>query len=59
MALNTPDAPELTREQVASILTKPLEQASAFLAAGPRIFATTGPPVPVTPPTSSGSVSPS
>ena len=43
MALNTPDAPELTREQVASILTKPLEQASAFLAAGPRIFDTTGP----------------
>lgn len=43
MALNTPDATELTREQVASILTKPLEQASVFLAAGPRIFDTTGP----------------
>lgn len=43
MALNTPDATELTREQVATILTKPLEQASAFLAAGPRIFDTTGP----------------
>lgn len=43
MALNTPDAPELTREQVASILTKPLEQASVFLAAGPRIFDTSGP----------------
>lgn len=43
MALNTPDAPELTREQVATILTKPLEQASVFLAAGPRIFDTTGP----------------
>lgn len=43
MALNTPDAPELTREQVAAILTKPLEQASAFLAAGPRVFDTTGP----------------
>lgn len=43
MALNTPDATELTREQVATILTKPLEQASAFLAAGPRVFDTTGP----------------
>lgn len=43
MALNTPAAPELTREQVASILTKPLEQASVFLAAGPRIFDTSGP----------------
>ena len=43
MALNTPDATELTREQVATILTKPLEQASVFLAAGPRIFDTTGP----------------
>lgn len=43
MALNTPDATELTREQVATILTKPLEQASVFLAAGPRVFDTTGP----------------
>lgn len=43
MALNTTDAPELTREQVAAILTKPLEAASVFLAAGPRIFDTTGP----------------
>lgn len=43
MALNTDDATELTREQVANILTKPLEQASVFLAAGPRIFDTTGP----------------
>ncbi len=34
---------ELTREQVATILTKPLEQASVFLAAGPRIYDTTGP----------------
>ena len=42
MALNTPDATELTREQVATILTKPLEQASVFLAAGPRVFDTTG-----------------
>src|SRR5690625_1018783 len=43
MALNTADATELTREQVANILTKPLEQASVFLAAGPRVFDTTGP----------------
>src|SRR5699024_707060 len=43
MALNTTTAPELTREQVAGILTTPLEAASVFLAAGPRIFDTTGP----------------
>lgn len=43
MALNTTTATELTAEQVSSILTKPLEQASVFLAAGPRIFDTTGP----------------
>lgn len=46
MALNAskPTAvTELTREQVATILTKPLEQASVFLAAGPRVFDTTGP----------------
>lgn len=43
MALNTDDATELTREQVAGILTKPLEAASVFLAAGPRVFDTTGP----------------
>lgn len=43
MALNTPEAPELTREQVAAVLTKPLEAASVFLAAGPRIFDTAGP----------------
>lgn len=43
MALNTTDATELTAEQVAGILTKPLEQASVFLAAGPRVFDTTGP----------------
>lgn len=43
MALNTDTATELTAEQVAGILTKPLEQASTFLAAGPRIFDTTGP----------------
>lgn len=43
MALSTTTATELTREQVAGILTKPLEAASVFLAAGPRIFDTTGP----------------
>lgn len=45
MAASTSTASELTREQVATILTKPLEQASAFLAAGPRIFDTDGSPV--------------
>lgn len=43
MALNTTTAAELTAEQVAGILTKPLEAASVFLAAGPRIFDTSGP----------------
>lgn len=43
MALNTTTATELTAEQVSTILTKPLEQASVFLAAGPRVFDTTGP----------------
>ncbi|MFD6134573.1 phage major capsid protein [Isoptericola sp. NPDC060257] len=38
-------APELTTEQVQSILVKPLEAASTFLAAGPRIFDTPGRPV--------------
>lgn len=45
MAASTATASELTREQVARILTKPLEQASRFLAAGPRIFDTDGSPV--------------
>ena len=36
-------ASELTAEQVARILVKPLEAASVFLAAGPRIFDTAGP----------------
>lgn len=43
MALETSTATELTSEQVSSILTKPLEAASVFLAAGPRVFDTTGP----------------
>ncbi len=36
-------ATELTAEQVAKILVKPLEAASVFLAAGPRIFDAAGP----------------
>ena len=43
MAVKTSTAPELTSEQVAKILVQPLEEASQFLAAGPRIFDTTGP----------------
>jgi hypothetical protein len=38
MALSTVNSPELTQEQVQRILIKPLEQASVFLAAGPRSF---------------------
>lgn len=45
MAVSTASAPELTTEQVQSILVKPLEQASVFLSAGPRIFDTDGSPV--------------
>jgi HK97 family phage major capsid protein len=45
MALDTMTAPELTAEQVQSILIQPLEAASVFLAAGPRIFDTDGSPV--------------
>lgn len=40
MAVSTTTAAELTREQVANILVKPLEEVSKFLAAGPRIFDT-------------------
>lgn len=43
MALNSTNTPELTAEQVSTILTKPLEAESRFLAAGPRIFDTAGP----------------
>lgn len=42
MAVSTANASELNHEQVQSILVKPLEQASQFLAAGPRIFDTDG-----------------
>ncbi|TFD80541.1 phage major capsid protein [Cryobacterium psychrophilum] len=45
MAVSSITAPELTAEQVQSILVKPLELASTFLAAGPRIFDTDGSPV--------------
>lgn len=38
MAVSTTTASELTREQVQSMLVQPLEQASSFLASGPRIF---------------------
>lgn len=43
MALNSTNTPELTPEQVSTILTQPLEQESRFLAAGPQIFDTAGP----------------
>ena len=42
MPSSTATAPELTQEQVQAILVQPLEQASVFLAAGPRIFDTDG-----------------
>lgn len=45
MALDTVVADELTAEQVASILTQPLEQRSIFLEAGPQIFDTNGSPI--------------
>lgn len=45
MAASTETAPELTTEQIHTILTEPLEQRSVFLAAGPRIFDTNGSPV--------------
>ncbi len=37
MASSTVNQPELTADQVQRILVKPLEQASVYLAAGPRI----------------------
>lgn len=42
MALDTVTGAELTAEQVQHILVQPLEQASVFLASGPRIFDTNG-----------------
>lgn len=38
MPASTVNSPELTAEQVQAILVKPLQMASVFLAAGPRIF---------------------
>ena len=40
MAVSTTNATELTQQQVAKILIKPLEEAAKFLAAGPRVFDT-------------------
>jgi HK97 family phage major capsid protein len=57
MASSTTTAPELTREQVQSILVQPLEAVSVFLAAGPRIFDTDGSPVRI--PTLAGMDAPS
>lgn len=45
MATSTDTAPQLTQEQVQKILVQPLEEASVFLAAGPRMFDTDGSPV--------------
>lgn len=42
MAVDTNTASELTAEQVQKVLVQPLEEASVFLAAGPRIFDTDG-----------------
>lgn len=51
MSETTTTAATLTAEQVANILTKPLEAKSVMLANGPRIFDTTGPlRVPTAPP---------
>jgi HK97 family phage major capsid protein len=43
MAADTTTAPELTTEQVATLLVQPLEAASVVLAAGPCIFDTSRP----------------
>src|SRR5690625_6647891 len=45
MAVAATTAGQLTREQVAQILTQPLQARSVFLAAGPRVFDTDGSPV--------------
>jgi HK97 family phage major capsid protein len=56
MVASVSNTPELTSEQVQSILVQPLETASVFLAAGPRIFDTDGSPVRV--PTLAGMTAP-
>lgn len=43
MSVTTVSAGELTAEQVQKILVQPLEEASAFLASGPRIFDSSNP----------------
>ena len=43
MAESTINSPELTNAQVQAVLVKPLETASVFLAAGPRIFDSSSP----------------
>jgi len=45
MAESVASNPELTAEQVERILIQPLETASVFLSAGPRVFDTDGSPV--------------
>lgn len=45
MVSSTETAAQLTAEQVSTILTRPLEQRSVFMAAGPTIFDTNGSPV--------------
>lgn len=45
MAITTSNSSELTQEIVQRILVQPLEAASVFLAAGPRIFESDGSPV--------------
>jgi HK97 family phage major capsid protein len=57
MASSTATAPELTAEQVQAILVQPLEAASVFLAAGPRVFDTDGNQVRI--PTLAGMTEPS
>src|SRR5690625_7600424 len=42
MALSTDDTPELTRDQVATMLTEPLQRFSTFLEAGPTFYDTDG-----------------
>lgn len=56
MAVSTANASELTAEQVQSILVKPLEEKSIFLASGPRIFDTNGSQVRI--PKLGGAISP-
>jgi HK97 family phage major capsid protein len=42
MAVDTENTPELTRDQVATMLTEPLTRFSTFLAAGPSFYDTDG-----------------